>query len=57
MKLWRLRRRLYQSARILGDFEAVERSIDKGTPAPIAKRIERRTLWRLIGEILGKISR
>jgi len=57
MKLWRVRRDLYRGARILGDVEAVERSIEKGSPVPIAKRLERRWLWRLVGRLIGRATR
>jgi hypothetical protein len=55
MKLWRLRRSLYRAARVLGDVEAVERTIEKGTPGPVVKRIERRWLWRIAGRLLRRV--
>ncbi len=57
MSLWRVRRGLYRGARILGDVEAVERSIEKGSAAPLVKRVERRWLWRLVGRLLGRATR
>jgi hypothetical protein len=50
MKLWRLRRSLYRSARVLGDLQAVERG-----PKAIVKRTERRFLGRLLGKLLRKV--
>jgi len=57
MKLWRLRRSLYRGARILGDVEAVEKTIETGSPTPVAKRAERRLLWRIVGRWLGRATR
>jgi hypothetical protein len=51
MKLWHVRRELYGTARILGDVQAVERG-----PVAVAKRIERRRLWRLVGQFLRKVT-
>jgi hypothetical protein len=50
MKLWRLRRDLYKSARVLGDVQAVRRG-----PKAIVKRTERRFLGRLLGRLLRKV--
>jgi hypothetical protein len=50
MKLWRLRRDLYRGARILGDVQAVRKG-----PAGVAKRIERRWIWRIVGRLLRKV--
>ena len=52
MKLWKIRRDLYQGARIFGDVEAVEKG-----PTAVAKRVERRWLWRLVGRLLQRVSR
>ncbi|HZT75502.1 MAG TPA: hypothetical protein VFA27_02515 [Vicinamibacterales bacterium] len=57
MKLWKVRRSAYRVGRVLGDVEAVERSIERGSVAPIAKRVERRWLWRLVGRLLGRVTR
>jgi hypothetical protein len=50
MKLWRLRRNLYRGARVLGDIEAASRG-----PRAVAKRVERRWLWRIVGRLLRKV--
>jgi hypothetical protein len=50
MKLWKIRRSLYRSARALGDLQAVERG-----PKAIVKRGERRLLGRLLGKLLRKV--
>jgi hypothetical protein len=50
VKLWRLRRDLYRGARILGDVQAVSKG-----PRAVAKRIERRWLWRIVGRLLRKV--
>jgi hypothetical protein len=55
MRLWRLRRNLYRGARVIGDVESVERSIEKGSPVPLVKRAERRWLWRLVAGLLRKM--
>jgi hypothetical protein len=38
-------------ARIIGDIEAVEKG-----PTAVAKRIERRWLWRVIGRLLTRLT-
>jgi hypothetical protein len=52
VKLWKVRRDLYRGARILGDIEAVEKG-----PTAVAKRVERRWLWRVIGRLLNRLTR
>ena len=52
MKLWRIRRDLYRGARILGDVQAIEKG-----PGAVAKRVERRWLWRMVGRLLGRVRR
>jgi hypothetical protein len=42
MRIARLRRSFYRAGRVLGDTSAVTRG-----PASIAKRIQRRIVWRL----------
>jgi hypothetical protein len=54
MKLWKIRRNLYRGAPILGDVEAVEKTVETGNPTPLAKRVERRWLWRIVGRLLRK---
>jgi hypothetical protein len=50
VKLWKVRRNLYRGARILGDVEAVADG-----PKAVAKRIERRWIWRIVGRLLRKV--
>lgn len=50
MKLWRIRRDAYRVGRILGDVQAVQHG-----PKAIAKRIERKWLWRLVGRLMRKV--
>jgi len=57
MKFWKIRRNLYRGARVLGDVASVARSIERGSPVPIAKRAERRLLWRIVGRLLGRVTR
>jgi hypothetical protein len=52
VKLWRLRRDLYRGARILGDVQAIEKG-----PTAVAKRVERRWLWRIVGRLIGRVTR
>lgn len=52
MKLWKVRRDLYRGARVLGDVEAIEKG-----PTAVAKRVERRWLWRLVGRLLQRVTR
>jgi len=49
MKLWKVRRDLYRGARILGDVEAASKG-----PTAVAKRVERRWLWRMVARLLRK---
>jgi len=41
---------LYRLAKFLGDVQAVERSIQTGSPKPIERRIVRRTVGRAVGK-------
>jgi len=50
VNLWRLRRDLYRGARVLGDIQAVSRG-----PHAVAKRVERRWLWRIVARLLRKV--
>jgi hypothetical protein len=52
MALWREQRDLYRGARIIGDVQAIERG-----PTAVAKRVERRWLWRIAGRLLQKLTR
>jgi hypothetical protein len=52
MKIWKLRRSLYRGARILGDVQAIERG-----PGAVAKRAERKLLWRVLGRWLGRLTK
>jgi hypothetical protein len=50
MKLWRLRRDLYRTARILGDVRAIERG-----PSAVARRGIRKFIWRIVGRLTRRI--
>jgi hypothetical protein len=50
VKLWKLRPNFYRGARLLGDVESVAHG-----PKAVAKRIERRLLWRIVGRLLRRI--
>jgi hypothetical protein len=52
MKLWRIRRDMYRAGRLLGDIQAIEKG-----PTAIAKRVERKWLWRIVGRLLGRWTR
>lgn len=49
-----LRRLLYRSGSVLGDVEAVERSVETGSPAPLARRVVRKYAWRTFGKAMRK---
>jgi len=44
---WTLRRSLYRGGRVLGDVQAVEKG-----PVAVAKRVERKTIWRFVARLL-----
>lgn len=44
---------LYKAAKLLGDYQAVR----TGSPAKVAKRVQRRVLGRLFGQILRSLTR
>jgi len=48
---------LYRWARILGDVQAVERSVQTGSPAPVARRLLRKRAGPAYGKAIGKILR
>lgn len=50
MKINRIRRALYKTARVLGDIKAVSKG-----PKAVAKRIARRTVGRVVGKTMRKI--
>lgn len=52
MSIARTRSLLYRSARVLGDVQAVKRSVRKGSPRPLFKRIVRRIVGRRVGLLL-----
>lgn len=45
-----LRATLYRAARLLGDAQAVQRSIERGSVAPV----EHRAKNRIVGRVLGR---
>lgn len=54
MNLNNLSNTLYRAARITRDIRAVERSIETGSPAPIARRVVRKALYRGLGKVVRK---
>jgi hypothetical protein len=49
VNLWRLRRDLYRTARVLGDVQAIAKG-----PKAAAKRYERRLAWRTAAKVLRR---
>ena len=49
-----IRRALYRSGSVLGDVQAAKRSIETRSPAPAARRILRKALYRGLGAALRK---
>lgn len=54
MTLNQISRGLYRAGRITRDVRAVERSIETGSPAPIARRVVRKALYRGFGKVVRK---
>jgi hypothetical protein len=54
MRLSAIRRLLYRGGSVLGDVEAVERSIETGSPAPLARRYVRKLAYRGLSKALRK---
>lgn len=54
MKISTARRMLYRSGSILGDVQAVECSIETGSPKPLVRRVARKTAWRTVGWAMRK---
>jgi hypothetical protein len=54
MTLSGLRRGLYRGARVLGDVEAVRRSVRTGSVKPLGRRLVRKALWRGFGRAMRK---
>lgn len=49
----KIRSVLYGAARLLGDAQAVKRSVRTKSAAPIAKRVGRRAAGKIAGRIIG----
>lgn len=54
MNLNQISRALYRAGRITRDARAVERSLETGSPAPIAHRLVRKALYRGFGKVVRK---
>jgi hypothetical protein len=54
MSIARTRSALYKTARVLGDVQAVRRSVRKGSPAPLFRRLLRRIVGRWTGLLLRR---
>jgi hypothetical protein len=52
MRLSRIRRQLYRGARDLGDVQAAARG-----PVPLAKRLVRKPVYRVVNRQLGRVLR
>lgn len=57
MKVSSVRSALYLAGRLLGDEQAVSKSIRTGSPRPVVKRAERRILGRVAGRAIRRIVR
>jgi len=53
----RVRRVGYPTLKYLGDIEAVEKAVHSGSTKPIGRRVERRVLGRLAGQIIRGLTR
>ena len=57
LTLNKIRGWLYGSAKVLGDVQAVQRSVEEGSPKPLVKRVGRRIAGKLTGRFLGALFR
>ena len=55
MNINKLRGKLYKSAKILGDVQAVQQAAKTGDPNKILKRVGRRAAGKQTGKALGKL--
>lgn len=55
MSISKLRGKLYKTARVLGDIQAVQQAAKTGDSSKILKRIGRRVAGRQTGKALGKL--
>jgi hypothetical protein len=55
--LGRIRRQGYRVARDLGDLEAIEKSVETGSPAPALKREARKYAYRKTNTALRRVLR
>lgn len=53
----KVRRVMYRTAARLGDVEAVDKSIRTRSPAPLAKRFARKTIYRTEGRVTRRVLR
>jgi hypothetical protein len=53
VKIRKVRSALYTSAKALGDLQAVQRGAEKRSLAPVAKRVERRLVGRLLSRLIS----
>lgn len=49
--LRKVRRATYRAGRVMGDLAAVGEAVEKGTPAPVAKRAGRRLIWKILRKL------
>jgi hypothetical protein len=57
MGIRKTRSALYRAARVLGDVQAVEKSIKTGSPAPVTKRYVRKVAYRKVNGALAGLLR
>jgi hypothetical protein len=57
MSIYKIRRGLYKSASVLGDAEAVEKSVKTRTPKPVARRVVRKAVYREQGKFMRRLLR
>jgi len=57
MNISGLRSILYTAARLLGDAQAVDKSIRTGSPAPLVNRVGRKMLGRAFGFLMGRMPK
>jgi hypothetical protein len=55
MKIYKARRFLYRAASVLGDAEAVQKSVKTRSPKPVVKRVVRKTVYRTEGKATRRV--
>jgi hypothetical protein len=55
MNIFKLRRIAYRSASVLGDAEAVQKSVQTRSAKPVVKRVVRKSVYRAEGKATRKV--